>query len=153
MYTSLWGLICTEGDLVGVQQCLGLRMSTYAQTCVLNSHFSGKPGLTRSLLFVFTTAEITCSSHIALLLPPDFYGKNVTVHIVSKWGTNLWSAKTRIDPLHFQAGCHWRRLNLALVFLCLFCFVVPFFSQVAVHNITSPELVSIPTGLNAHLHN
>jgi len=29
-------------------------------------------------------------------------------------------------PLRFQAGCHWRWLNLALVFLCLFCVVVHF---------------------------
>jgi len=41
--------------------------------------------------------------------------------------TNLWSAKTRIGPLHFQAGCCRRWLNLALVFLCLFCVVVHFF--------------------------
>jgi len=33
----------------------------------------------------------------------------------------------RIDPLHFQAGCHKRRLNLALGFLCSFCVVVHFF--------------------------
>jgi len=33
----------------------------------------------------------------------------------------------RIDPLHFQARCRKRRLNLALVFLCLFCVVVYFF--------------------------
>jgi len=33
-----------------------------------------------------------------------------------------------IEPLCFQAGCHKRRLNLALVFLCLFCVVV-FFVQ------------------------
>ena len=29
----------------------------------------------------------------------------------------------RIDPLHFQAGCRKRRLNMALAFSCLFCFV------------------------------
>jgi len=46
---------------------------------------------------------------------------------------NLWSAETRIGPLRFQAGCHRRRLNLALFFgliLCcgIFCygFVVAF---------------------------
>ena len=33
----------------------------------------------------------------------------------------------KIDPLRFRAGCHKRRLNLALVFLCLFCVVVHFF--------------------------
>jgi len=33
----------------------------------------------------------------------------------------------RIDPLCFQAGCLKRQLNLALVFLCLFCVVVHFF--------------------------
>jgi len=33
----------------------------------------------------------------------------------------------RIDPLRFQAGCHKRRLDLALVFFCLFCVVVHFF--------------------------
>jgi len=33
----------------------------------------------------------------------------------------------RIDPLHFQAGCFNRRLNLAWVFLCIFCLVVHFF--------------------------
>ena len=33
----------------------------------------------------------------------------------------------RIDALRFQAGCRKRRLNLALVFLCLFCVVVHFF--------------------------
>ena len=33
----------------------------------------------------------------------------------------------RIDPLRFQAGCRKRRLNLASVFLCLFCVVVHFF--------------------------
>jgi len=27
----------------------------------------------------------------------------------------------RIGPLHFQAGCHKRQLNLALVFWCYFC--------------------------------
>ena len=27
-------------------------------------------------------------------------------------------------PLRFQAGCRKRRLNMALVFLCLFCVVV-----------------------------
>jgi len=30
--------------------------------------------------------------------------------------TNLWSAQIRIGRLHFQAGCHMKRLNLALVF-------------------------------------
>jgi len=30
--------------------------------------------------------------------------------------TNLWSAKTRIGPLHFPAECHRRWQNLALVF-------------------------------------
>jgi len=34
----------------------------------------------------------------------------------------------RIGPLRFQAGCHKRRLNVALVFLCLFGVVVHFFS-------------------------
>ena len=33
----------------------------------------------------------------------------------------------RIDPVHFQTGCHKRQLKLALVFLCLFCVVVHFF--------------------------
>jgi len=33
----------------------------------------------------------------------------------------------RIDPLCFQAGRCKRQLNLALVFLCLFCVVVHFF--------------------------
>jgi len=33
----------------------------------------------------------------------------------------------RIDPLHVQTGCRKRRLNLALVFLCLFCVVMHFF--------------------------
>ena len=33
----------------------------------------------------------------------------------------------RIDPLRFQGGCHKRRLNLALVFSCLFCVVVYLF--------------------------
>jgi len=33
----------------------------------------------------------------------------------------------RIDPLRFQAGCRSIWLNLALVFLCLFCVVVHFF--------------------------
>ena len=41
--------------------------------------------------------------------------------------TNLWSSRIRIGPLCFQAGCRWRRLNLALVFLCLFCVAVDFF--------------------------
>ena len=41
--------------------------------------------------------------------------------------TYLWSAKTRIGSLHFQAGCRRRWLNLALVSLCLFCVVVHFF--------------------------
>jgi len=40
--------------------------------------------------------------------------------------TDLWSAKTRIDSVHFQAGCRRRWLNLALVF-CLFCAVVHLF--------------------------
>ena len=40
--------------------------------------------------------------------------------------TDLWSTETRIGPLHFQTGCHRRRLNLALVVLCLFCGVVHF---------------------------
>jgi len=34
--------------------------------------------------------------------------------------TNLWSAKTRIGPDHFQARCRRRQLNLALVFGRLF---------------------------------
>ena len=38
--------------------------------------------------------------------------------------THLWSAKARIGPLHFQARCRRRRLNLALVFLCLFVLYV-----------------------------
>ena len=33
----------------------------------------------------------------------------------------------RIDPLRSQAGCRKKRLNLALVFSCLFCVVVHFF--------------------------
>ena len=37
------------------------------------------------------------------------------------------SFPSRIDPLCFQAGCRKRRLNLALVFLCLFCSVIRFF--------------------------
>jgi len=44
---------------------------------------------------------------------------------VSKWVnvyvselTNLWGIEIRIRSLGFQAGCHKRRLNLALVFLC-----------------------------------
>jgi len=41
--------------------------------------------------------------------------------------TNLWSAKTRIGPVHFQAGRRKRRLNLALVFLYLICVVVHLF--------------------------
>jgi len=36
----------------------------------------------------------------------------------------------RIDPLRFQTGCRKRRLNLALVFLCLFCVVLYFFDWV-----------------------
>ena len=31
--------------------------------------------------------------------------------------SNLWSAKTRIDPLCFQSTCRRRRLDLALVFM------------------------------------
>jgi len=46
---------------------------------------------------------------------------------VSNWVTNLWSVEIRIGLLHFQAGCRKRRLNLALVFLHLFCVVVHFF--------------------------
>ena len=34
----------------------------------------------------------------------------------------------RIDQLRFQARCRTRRLNLTLVFLCLFCVVVHFFA-------------------------
>jgi len=45
---------------------------------------------------------------------------------VSKYVINLWSAETRIGPLHLKAGCRRRWLNLALV-LCLFCVVVHFF--------------------------
>jgi len=45
---------------------------------------------------------------------------------ISKQVTNLWSALIRIGPLHFRAGCHNRRLNLALVFLCLFCVIFMF---------------------------
>ena len=37
------------------------------------------------------------------------------------------AAVTIIGPLRFQAGCRSRRLNLALVLLCLFCVVVHFF--------------------------
>ena len=33
----------------------------------------------------------------------------------------------RIDPLHFQAGCRKRRLNLTLVFLHLVCVAVHFY--------------------------
>jgi len=32
-----------------------------------------------------------------------------------------YSFPLRIDPLRFRVGCRKRRLNLALVFLCLFC--------------------------------
>ena len=38
-----------------------------------------------------------------------------------------FSFPLRIHPLHFHAGCRKRWLNLALVFLCLFCVVVRFF--------------------------
>ena len=38
----------------------------------------------------------------------------------------------RIDELRFQAECRKRRLNLALVFLCLFCVVVHFFRSASV---------------------
>jgi len=31
------------------------------------------------------------------------------------------STRTGLGPLCFQAGCRMMRLNLALVFLCLFC--------------------------------
>jgi len=41
--------------------------------------------------------------------------------------TDSWSAKTIIGPLCIQAGCHRRPLNLALVFLYLFCVAVHFF--------------------------
>ena len=38
-----------------------------------------------------------------------------------------FSYSLRIDPLHFQARCCKRQLNLALVLLCLFCVVEYFF--------------------------
>jgi len=36
----------------------------------------------------------------------------------------------RIHPLRFQTGCRKRRLNLALVFLCLFCVLVVHFLSI-----------------------
>ena len=44
---------------------------------------------------------------------------------LSKW--SLWSAETRVGPLHFQAGCRRRWLNLTLVFSRVFCVVVRLF--------------------------
>jgi len=41
--------------------------------------------------------------------------------------TNLSSAEIGIGPLRFQAVCRRRQLNLALVFLYLFCVAVHFF--------------------------
>ena len=35
----------------------------------------------------------------------------------------MWARVVRINPLCFQAGSQKKRLNLALVFLCLFCIV------------------------------
>ena len=54
---------------------------------------------------------------------PGAVSKWVNVAL-SKWGTNLWSAETRIRPVRFQAGCRRGRLNLASVFLSLFYIVV-----------------------------
>jgi len=40
------------------------------------------------------------------------------------------SFPSRIDPLHFRPRCRKRQLNLAFVFLCLFCVVVHLFWSV-----------------------
>jgi len=83
------------------------------------------------ICYGFNTSLETKLKNMLLLIEarvgPEAVSKWVRV-LVSKWATYLWSAKkTRIGPLHFQAGCRRRQLNLALVFLCLFCVVVHFF--------------------------
>jgi len=51
----------------------------------------------------------------------------------------------RIDPLRFQAGGHKMRLNLALVFWCLFCVVVRFFDWWMWAFVVSGLVFSIPS--------
>ena len=43
---------------------------------------------------------------------------------IQQAGVLCGSGAVRIGLLHFQGGCRKRQLNLALVFLCLFCLVV-----------------------------
>jgi len=48
------------------------------------------------------------------------------LHFFLTYLVHYLSFRIRIDPLRFQARCRKKRLNRAVVFLCLFCVVVHF---------------------------
>ena len=62
-----------------------------------------------------------CYIYCLLASPLTLY-----LHLFLTYHLPYLSFPLRTDLLHFQAGCRKRRLNLALVFLSLFCFVVHF---------------------------
>ena len=64
------------------------------------------------------------SLFLTYLLPYLSFPLRITYHIRL---LETVQPQLRIDPLCFQARCRDRWLNLALVFLCLFCVVVHFF--------------------------
>ena len=61
----------------------------------------------------------------------------------------------KVDSIHYKAGCHKRRLNVALVFLCLFRVVVHLFWLVNVcfFVVLSFSIPSQEIGLGIHFWN
>ena len=99
------------------------------------------------ICYGFNTSLETKLKNMLLLIEarvgPEAVSKWVRV-LVSKWATYLWSAKkTRIGPLHFQAGCRRRQLNLALVFcvfiLCCSTFLLAWYGKTK-HNTTKAHI-------------
>ena len=60
--------------------------------------------------FTFPPSTLSCSIFY-------FFSLSYSLHLFSC--SSIPSNCIRIVPLHFRAGCHRRRLNLALVFVCV----------------------------------
>ena len=111
------------------RKCIALPLSQHA-TCVCFPLHDGSwtgplaneprvgPGAIPSPPYSFTSPPSTLSFSI--------FSLSYSLHLFSCFSIAYHS--TRIVPLHFQAECRRRRLNLALVFLCVLILLYVLFS-------------------------
>jgi len=112
---SLWNTVLPNETDIYSSLC---NVSRRHLVCIVYAKFYGIIGVWHGSIMVRALDErAPCGSR----------GCKLVGKCLSKSVTNLWSVETRIGPLRFQAGCHRKQLNLAWVFLCLFCVVVHFF--------------------------